>query len=173
VTGASGQGRPGPSTRDLDDLVGGLDLETKVRLLSHIGARGYLRAGTEPAWWFGQGLGYTTWAWVAIAAEGATATVRVRNTGDRPGKEVVRVYAARPASAVDRPARWLAGFAVARADPGEAVDVPVRIGPEAFRHWDADAHTWAVEPGEVVLSAGRSAGDLRVHASVTLAGDRA
>jgi hypothetical protein len=57
---------------------------------------------------------------------------------------------------------------VVTAGPGEAVDVPVHVGREAFRHWDADARAWAVEPGEVVLSAGRSAGDLRVHAAVTL-----
>jgi beta-glucosidase len=73
----------------------------------------------------------------------------------------VQVYAARPGGAVERPVRWLAGFAVASAEPGEVVQVPVRIDRRTLRHWDADAHGWAVEPGEVVLSTGPSAGVVR------------
>jgi beta-glucosidase len=48
-------------------------------------------------------------------------TVRVGNTGPRPGREVAQVDASRPASAVERPTRWLVGFAGASADPGQQV----------------------------------------------------
>jgi beta-glucosidase len=137
-----------------------------------IGHRAYLAAGTEPAYWFGHGLGYTTWQFEGIEAgdEGLTATVRLRNTGERRGKQVVQVYASRPGSSVHRPVRWLAGFAVVHADPGERVDVPVPIGVRAVRHWDVDRRAWVVEPGELVLSTGPHAGDLRAHVSVALSG---
>jgi beta-glucosidase len=138
----------------------------------HIGHRAYLRAGTEPAFWFGHGLGYTTWAWEGLsvqkAPEGLTAVVRLRNTGRRRGKQVVQVYASRPESSVDRPARWLAGFAVVQAEAGGTVDVPVGISHRALRHWDGGG--WAVEPGPVVLSTGPSAGDQPVSAIATLDG---
>jgi beta-glucosidase len=140
----------------------------------HIGARGYLRRGVEPAYWFGHGLGYTTWTTESVdvpadpGPEGFTATVTLRNAGSRRGRQVVQVYASRPHSSLDRPARWLAGFAVAHADPGEAVAVAVPINGRALRHWDAGTHAWAVEPGEIVLSTGPSIGDLRAHASATL-----
>ncbi len=78
----------------------------------------------------------------------------------------MQVYAARPDSALDRPVRWLAGFAVAHAGPGEVVDVPVAIGPRVMRHRVAGA--WAVEPGTVVLSSGPSAGEQLVHADLQL-----
>jgi beta-glucosidase len=139
-----------------------------------IGHRAYLAAGIEPAFWFGHGLGYTTWEHEGIEVpaeagpEGLTATVRLRNTGARRGKSVVQVYASRPDSAVGRPARWLAGFAVVSAEPGELVAAAIRIEYRSLRHWDADQRTWAVEPGELVLSAGPDAGDLRVHGSVQL-----
>ena len=139
-----------------------------------IGHRAYLATDTEPAYWFGHGLGYTTWAVEAIdapteaGADGFPVRVRVRNTGLRRGKHVVQVYAAWPESAVARPVRRLAGFAVVRAEPGETVEVPVSIGPRVLRHWDADRSGWAVEPGPVTLSTGPSAGDLREHTSVTL-----
>ena len=41
--------------------------------------------------------------------------VRLANRGRRPGREVVQAYLSRPGSTVERPALWLAGFAVVRA----------------------------------------------------------
>jgi beta-glucosidase len=139
-----------------------------------IGHRAYLARGTEPAYWFGHGLGYTTWAYEGIespaeaGAEGWVATVRLRNIGERPGKQVVQVYAARPNSTVGSPVRWLAGFAVVHAAPGELVEVAVPVDRRTLRHWDPDLHAWAVEPGEIVLCAGPHAGDLPVRTSLTL-----
>ncbi|MFI9832768.1 beta-glucosidase [Streptomyces sp. NPDC051913] len=131
----------------------------------HIGHRAYLRAGTEPAYWFGHGLGYTTWDYEAFdvpahvhPGEDLTVTVRLRNSGERRGKEVVQVYAARPDSAVERPELWLAGFAVAEAGPGEAMDVPVRIAARALQHWSVTGRQWETESGAFLLSASRSAG---------------
>jgi beta-glucosidase len=91
----------------------------------------------------------------------------VRNTGDRRGKQVVQVYASRPDSAVERPARWLAGFAVVHAEPGETVEVPVEVHPRALRHW-VTGRGWAVEPGHVTLSVGSSAGHLLASTTVDL-----
>jgi beta-glucosidase len=137
-----------------------------------IGHRAYLAAGTEPAYWFGHGLGYTTWEYESIAAaasgDGLTATVRLRNTGERRGKQVVQVYASRPDSAVRRPVRWLAGFTVLTADPGETVEVPVEVHARALRHWDVDGRAWALEPGSLMLSVGSNAGDLVASTEVTL-----
>ena len=132
----------------------------------HIGYRGHLRRDPDPAWWFGHGLGYTTWDWEQLFVDGWTATVRLRNTGDRAGKQVVQVYATRPDSAVERPVRWLAGFAVVHAGPGEVVDVPVAVGQRTLRHREAGA--WTVEPGRVVLSSGPSAGEQLVSAVLRL-----
>ena len=53
---------------------------------------------------------------------------RLTNTGDRAGKQVVQVYAERADSAVERPVRWLVGFAAVRAEAGETVTV-VDPGP--------------------------------------------
>jgi beta-glucosidase len=135
----------------------------------HIGHRACLAKGIEPAYWFGHGLGFTRWAVDGIeavgGADGLRATVRVRNTGERAGKQVVQVYASRPGSAVSRPERWLAGFAVVRAAPGKAVEVPVEISVRALRHWDGG---WTVEPGALTLSAGLSAGDLVASTTVEL-----
>jgi beta-glucosidase len=122
----------------------------------HIGYRAWLRAGRLPAYPFGYGLGYTTWAYESLVVDGMTARVTVRNTGERAGKEVVQAYLSRPDGAVERPVRWLAGFAVGRAEPGETVTVDVPLDARAFAYWSVDAQAWVAEPGAFTLSVGRN-----------------
>jgi beta-glucosidase len=136
----------------------------------NIGYRAWLRAGLEPAYPFGFGLGYTTWAigellWAGTATEHAVA-VEVTNTGARPGKHVVQVYAERARSAVERPVRWLVGFEVVRLEPGASRSVRVRLDDRAFSHWDDSR--WAVEPGEYVLRAGSASNTLGSPLTVRL-----
>jgi beta-glucosidase len=126
---------------------------------------------------FGHGLGYTTWAYEAIDARaevapatGVAVAVAVRNTGSRRGREVVQCYASRPGGDVPRPVRWLAGFAVIEADPGEAATATMALPARAFEHWDCDAGRWLLEPGTFGLAAGGSSAAPAVSAQVTLRG---
>ncbi|MFC8128312.1 glycoside hydrolase family 3 C-terminal domain-containing protein [Streptomyces sp. NPDC057302] len=139
----------------------------------HIGYRAWLRAGRTPAYWFGHGLGYTTWSYDRLRVAGAAAkgealavAVRLRNTGARRGREVVQVYLARPDSAVERPVRWLAGFTAVRAEPGETVTATVEVPARMLRHWDVREGRWRTEAGDWQILAGRSAGDLPLTATV-------
>ncbi|MBN1172172.1 MAG: glycoside hydrolase family 3 C-terminal domain-containing protein, partial [Micromonosporaceae bacterium] len=90
----------------------------------HIGHRAWLRAAPQPAYPFGYGLGYTTWEQrdvrvpeTVTIGEPVPVTVTVANTGTRAGKHVAQVYLSRADSAVERPVRWLAGFAAVTAAP--------------------------------------------------------
>jgi len=125
----------------------------------HIGYRAWLRDldAAAPAFPFGHGLGYTTWAWGAAQRVGDTVEVTLENTGERAGKQVVQVYAERADSTVERPARWLVGFAAVRADAGQTVTATVPVPPRRLAHW---AGEWVVEPGEYTLRVGGSVADL-------------
>lgn len=131
----------------------------------HIGYRAWLRAGAEPAYEFGHGLGYTTWSLSDLRGSATTASVTVQNTGERSGKHVVQVYAERPGSTVDRPTRWLAGFTVVRLAPGESRDVTIPLHQHTFNHWD---NGWTTEPGDFTLRAGSSVAQLPLSTRVRL-----
>ncbi len=138
-----------------------------------IGYRAYDRDGREPLFPFGHGIGYTTWCHESLTldrapdgAPGVAACVQLRNTGSRRGREVVQVYASRPDSAVERPAKWLVGFATVNADPGETVTVGILIPERAFQHWTGQG--WSTEPGSFVLAAGPSSASLPLTAPVQL-----
>ena len=53
----------------------------------------------------------------------------VENSGERDGKQVVQVYAERDGSAVDRPVRWLVGYAPVRLAAGESTPSTSRSRP--------------------------------------------
>ncbi len=139
-----------------------------------IGYRGYDRDGRPPLYPFGHGTGYTTWSYDSIAVDvagargeqGAAVRVQVRNTGPRRGREVVQVYASRPGSAVERPAKWLAGFAAVDADPGERVIAEISVPERVFQHWSDQG--WTLEPGTFVLSAGPSSAVLPLSGRIEL-----
>ena len=137
----------------------------------HVGHRAWLRTGTEPAYAFGHGLGYTTWQLgepeIAVAGDGeVTITVPVTNSGDRTGRTVIQVYASRDDSAVDRPVRWLVGFALVHADAGATEEVTVQVGRRRFAHFDDG---WQVEPGTYQLHVGTAVDTLHHSLEATLA----
>ncbi|MFD0901248.1 beta-glucosidase H [Actinomadura sediminis] len=135
-----------------------------------VGYAAWDRAGTKPAFAFGSGLGYTTWSYEEASYRagraGGTLTVRVRNTGDRPGREVVQTYLAPAEPGPDRPARRLAGFAVAEAAPGADATVVIEIPRRAAEIWTDDG--WRLVPGDYRLDTGRSLGDLRLSTPLAL-----
>jgi beta-glucosidase len=156
-----------------------------------IGYRAFDRDGREPLFPFGHGGGYTTWSYESVTVDcdlgrpsgallapgettppnppgkpGIAVCVEVRNTGSRPGREVVQVYASRPDSAVERPAKWLVGFAAVDADPGETVTVGILLPERAFQHWANGG--WTLEAGTFTLAAGSSSASLPLTSGVTL-----
>ena len=130
----------------------------------HIGYRAWLKAGTEPAYEFGHGLGYTTLgagrpdrrrADVSPRATELRRPSTVTNTGDRAGKQVVQVYASR-ADSRGRPAGALAGRLRRRCTAAagrDACSVDIPVPERAFADWQDG---WHYEPGAFPLHVGTS-----------------
>jgi beta-glucosidase len=138
----------------------------------HIGYRAWLKAGAKPAYDFGYGLGYTTWQVVSVAGgNDVSATkdlelsVEVKNTGDRAGKHIVQVYAERKNSSVDRPVRWLVGFAEVHAAAGETKTATITIRGREFADYN---NGWNYEAGEFTLHIGSNVNDLPVSFNVLM-----
>jgi beta-glucosidase len=164
-----------PVLHAIPDEHGVLDYDEGLLM----GYRGYDKRGTTPCYPFGHGLGYTTWAYESIDCPAARAsgedlefTVTVRNTGDRPGKEIVQAYLAEPAARPqpDRPVRTLAAFTTVRAAPGEAAAARLRIPARAFARYDEDLASWFWTAGEFMVQAGHSSRALPLSAPVSSEG---
>jgi len=119
---------------------------------------------------FGHGLGYSAFEWTSFAGVEASirtdGTVRVRlhvrNSGERAGAEVVQLYLHDPVASVVRPVQRLVGFARVELPPGATAEVRFDV-PADLASFTSRTGERIVEPGELVLSVGRSSSDL-VHA---------
>lgn len=133
-----------------------------------IGYRAWEKHGRAPSYPFGHGLGYTDWTYESAEVKGSTVTVRVRNSGERAGREVVQVYLAPSEPDADRPARWLAGFAGVAAGPGERGEAVVELPRRAFEVWDEKTNAWTFVKGSYEIQVGRSIADRRVTATINV-----
>ena len=141
-----------------------------------VGYRGYDRAGPEPHFSFGHGLGYTDWRYESLApaahaisaGQDLTLVAAVRNTGDRAGREVVQLYLEGPDDDPSRPLRVLAAFSSVGAQPGELAEARLNVPARSFARFDGGRHEWVWEPGTYKVRAGRSSRDLRLSAEVVL-----
>jgi len=139
-----------------------------------IGYRGYDAAGVAPMFPFGHGLGYTSWDYEALVAPSARLApgaglplrVTVRNTGQRPGREVVQAYVAGPPGGPGRPVRVLGAFGGATVAPGETAEVALQVPARAFAVFDEASGQWSWPPGEFTVQVGRSSRDLRLAVTV-------
>ena len=118
------------------------------------------RTRRAPAFPFGWGLSYTTFALgaVEVSADGDAVVVEgtLRNTGDRDGANVVQVYAEPPDA--DAPAR-LVGFARVDVAAGAASAFSVRVPLDRLATRDAAAHAWRRPRGVHAITVARCATD--------------
>jgi len=122
----------------------------------------------KPLFPFGYGLSYTSFAQSnlkvvsTVTSAGAgevTASVDVKNTGNRPGDDVVQVYLHPQTASVVQPLKALKGFQRVTLLPGELKTVTVRIPAADLAIWNAEMKR-VIEPGGVSVMVGENAEDL-------------
>ena len=150
---------------------------TYLQPLLGTNSRGISNLDPTPMFPFGHGLSYTGFALEEVdlpadlPTDGAVeVSVTVRNTGDRPGAEVVQLYAHDVVARVTRPVRELVGFTKVALAAGEAARITFDLHADRLSFTDRSGAR-VVEPGDVRLELGTSAGDLPHVGTVRLTGD--
>jgi beta-glucosidase len=139
--------------------------------------KGYLDMPSTPLFPFGHGLSYTTFEYGALLPASDTvdvggelsASLTIRNVGDRPGTEVVQLYASDTATGVTLPQQQLIGFSRVDLAPGQSKTVAFRV-PMSVLAYTGLSGDLVMEPGAVELSVGSSSSDIRSQSSVNVTG---
>jgi len=121
----------------------------------------------DPLFVFGEGMSYTTIEYADLAIErpavGADeivrATVRLTNTGSRPGVETVQAYVSDLVTSVTWAARELKAYRQVTVAPGETVTVALEVPAADCTLVTADGRR-VVEPGDFELLVGPNSRDL-------------
>jgi beta-xylosidase len=140
-------------------------------------------ADPTPRYPFGHGLSYTSFEYSQLSvADAATASgsliptdgvveigCTVRNSGPRPGTEVVQLYLHDPVAQVARPVRFLAGFARVPLEPGQSRRVIFSLHADRTAFAGRSGQR-VVEPGRIDVLIGSSSADIRLTGTLTLHG---
>ncbi|WP_078891104.1 beta-glucosidase [Streptomyces sp. NRRL S-350] len=130
-----------------------------------------------PAFGFGHGLGYSEFAWSGLAAD-VTETgtdgefhlaFEVRNTGARPGTDVVQLYLHDPVASVVQPVQRLIGYRRIPLDPGARCRVELTLPADLASFTGRDGRR-IVEPGALELRISASSTDARLTVPLRLTG---
>jgi beta-glucosidase len=120
------------------------------------GYRWYDAQKKAPAYEFGYGLSYTTFAYANLAVNrDLSVAFDLANTGNRAGIEVAQLYVEFPPSA-EEPSKRLAGWVRVDLAPGERRRVRIAADPYALRTWDTSAGEWRHPAGRYRMHVGAS-----------------
>lgn len=141
-----------------------------------VGYRWYYDHRQRPAFVFGYGGSYTSFAYSGLSISRGSGTsqqrfaisFRVRNTGTRAGRDIVQAYVSKPDRAVHTPNRELAAFANVSLAQGASTLVRMRIGPRQLAYWDSNQHAFAVQRGNYKISVGGSSRFLPLSTNYTV-----
>ena len=112
--------------------------------------RDYVFLGTDPAYEFGYGIGYSEIEYRSLEAvrteDGIRVGVDVENKGRYPADEAVLVFIQDEAAAVPQPVKKLAAYCRAALNPGECRRVELTVPEERLMYTDASLRK-VLEPG--------------------------
>ena len=133
-------------------------------------ASNYLDVRNGALFPFGYGLSYTTFEYSDVklnsnkmgTADGnsVTATVTVKNTGNRDADEIVQLYIRDKVASISRPVKELKGFQRIHLNAGESKEVSFQVTPETLKFYNAELK-YVVEPGDFDIMVGPNSRDTK------------
>ena len=123
---------------------------------------------------FGYGLSYTTFEYSDLQlssdkikdTDKLKVTLKVKNTGNRAGKEIVQLYVADKIGAASRPVKELKNFVKVELQPQEEKTVEMELDKRSFAWYNTDIHDWYAASGEYEILAAASSRDIRLKKTV-------
>ncbi len=137
----------------------------------------YVSEKATPLYPFGHGLSYTRFEYSdlsierdqATAGEGLEITLKVTNTGDVRGDEVVQLYIRDEYASVPRPMKELKGYARLTLEPRQSKTVTFHLPVDQLAFYDADV-SLVLEPGRIFVMLGSSSDDIRLRGEFEIVG---
>ena len=128
----------------------------------------YLDVSNDMLYPFGYGLSYTTYSYSNLTLSAGKmdrngsiqASVKVTNTGDRDGCEIVQMYLHQLVGSVARPVKELKGFQRVPLKAGESKRVVFTITPDMLRYYNNDLQS-VLESGKFDVMVGPNSEDLQ------------
>jgi beta-glucosidase len=136
-----------------------------------VGYRWLATHNQMPLFPFGYGLSYTHFGYSDLkltAGKTLSVTFRVRNEGDRAGKEAPQVYLS---SAAGQSVKRLIGFGKIELSPGEEKQMTIAVDSRLLASFNVSRQRWRVAPGKYHVEVGASSADVRLTGDAAIHGE--
>lgn len=124
-------------------------------------AHDYVEMSAQPLYPFGYGLSYSSFEYSDLEITPGGVSLKITNTGNRKGDEVVQLYVTNTGTTVVQPERQLIGFERVTMEAGESRTVSFEVLPIDLAIV-GDKMQWVVE-GQFEILAGSSSQDIRLR----------
>ena len=132
---------------------------TKYKEGVYVGYRYFDSANVKPLYPFGYGLSYTEFsinkAYLEHDREKILVSVKVKNIGKYPGKEVVQVYVSPSQENVDKPYQSLVAFKkTPELKPDEEIEFTIEFKLSQVARYDPIRASYVLDKGNYVIRVG-------------------
>ena len=140
----------------------------------YVGYRYFDAFDVAPLYPFGYGLSYTNFRIDARYFEaswmgGVIIRVKVTNTGNVSGRQVVQVYCSQPEDKLDKPYQILVGFGqTGKLKPGESEEITMKIPIMQLCSFDEENSQWIMEKGDYLFRVGDNSRNTTLCAKLVL-----
>jgi len=119
--------------------------------------------GHKAAFPFGFGLSYTSFDYQDLQIQkqdnAVDISVRVSNSGNRDGEEIVQVYVGMENPKVERQKKLLKGFEKVIIQAGESINITISVPMDELRYYCNKEKKWILEAGTYIFMVGPNSAD--------------
>lgn len=138
----------------------------------YVGYRYYDKAKTDMRFPFGYGLSYTSFLYSGLCVKESdgtvTASLRIKNSGERDGAEIVELYVKNAPSVVFKADKELRAFKKVFLKAGEEKEVALRFPLRDISYYNTKLQKWVLENGTYEIAVGASSKKLLLFAPLAV-----
>ena len=170
---------------ELTDMIFGVDYDKpeneKIRNKDYtvyeegiyVGYRHFDKNDIKVSFPFGYGLSYTNFEYSDLEVikqdQKINLSLKIKNTGDVKGKEIIQVYISKINSKIDRPTKELKGFSKTKLlNVAESSILDIEIPLSDFSYWNEEINDWSIENGDYNILVGSSSRDIKLEEEIKI-----
>ena len=170
---------------ELTDMIFGVDYDKpeneKIRNKDYtvyeegiyVGYRHFDKNDIKVSFPFGYGLSYTNFEYSDLKVikqdQKINLSLKIKNTGDAKGKEIIQVYISKINSKIERPKKELKGFSKTKLlNVAESSILDIEIPLSDFSYWNEELNNWSIENGDYNILVGSSSRDIKLEEKIKI-----
>ena len=149
----------------------GTEMTVEYKESIFVGYRYYETKKIEVLYPFGFGLSYTNFEYYDMKVQEddeISVAFKIKNIGDRNGKEIAQVYISQKVPGIFKPAKELKAFEKIELNINEEKEIIINLKKEDFSYYNVETRKWEIENGIYKILVGKSSRDIVLEKEIEI-----